>query len=326
MNFVQKMLLKYAPRYVDKKGRTHINANLGEFHRELNKPNPKQIAHILAFGIEATLAREKDEDECVTNHMDPNNHSVGYHLDTTVLDAVRSMANSYVTEDSFFKNVVHPHIALADTHTRSGTIGKGSCFEEFKKEVNDDPALSKFCSHAKLKLVEKLALGGSSYAYCKPIIIDMLLGIYNWLLYALFVKAETGETLFSFVASFRTLGFLKTDGLKPIVSPLLIAGFGAHPNSAEIWLTLRGVDEVQQMDVGMALSLRPIDGCVVEYEDDDGNLKSTKVKWGPTDSFLRTYNFRKYEKSTGDQLKQLEKELRSINKKRAKVRDLREKQ
>jgi hypothetical protein len=175
------MLVKYAPHYVDEKGKHSINANLGELHRELFKSNPKRVIQQLAFSIKALLTMEKAEEEC-TNHMaDHSNHTLDYHLFTSVLDAMKSMSGLEITDESFSK-LVDENIALVDSHTRCGTRGKGNKFAEFMDEVNGDPVMSEYCRRAQLKLDRTLKVGNKYFNVLVPTVMDMLVGNFYMIL------------------------------------------------------------------------------------------------------------------------------------------------
>lgn len=53
----------------------------------------------------------------------------------------------------------------------------------------------------------------------------------------------------------------------------------------------RPIEDVQLMDEGMALSLEPLDGYIVNFFD-NGAERSTSFKFGPSDAFQRIYNYR----------------------------------
>jgi len=242
MTFFQSMFVKYAVRYVvkDEKEKSHssyINANLGEFYRELGKPQPKPIVHLTAFATKKCLARKKVDADDRVNHIDHTNHSIRFQRDM-IWNAIRSITNSDITEDSF-DEVVDKRIALADLHTRSDTGGKGNSFHEFRKEVDEDPELSEFCKRYKhhLKLDSTLKMGSASYDFCKPLVIDVLLGIFNFVLYALYAYAMTKSALRVFFASTRSHAVFESVGGNPFttrISNLLVASFGIHPNAVEL--------------------------------------------------------------------------------------------
>jgi len=67
------------------------------------------------------------------------------------------------------------------------------------------------------------------------------------------------------------------------------------------------------MDEGMALSLEPLDGYIVNFFD-NGAERSTSFKFGPSDAFQRIYNYRLSKKMGVRELRDRKKELLSLNK------------
>ncbi len=317
IDFFRETLTKYAPRYMDDDG-TFINLNLGEIHDRLEKDNLASSVHVTAFGTRPCL--KKGGPECI-NHIDRENHSICYHLGTTVTDAFRSITNRAITEKSI--DALLNDIVVVDTHTRCGTKGVDNKFTDFRNEVDDDPVLSEFCARYKIRLEldEEVSIGGKTYDYCEPIIIDMLLGLFNLILYALYYYAVTKTALCVFISTMRTFICFETVGGNPfnaLVGEMIIVGKGLHPNATELNLTNKGryarpLKEVELMDEGLALSLQPFHGRTINFEGDNGE-ESGQIVMGPSDALQRTYNYRRTKKNRND-LEKREKELRSISKK-----------
>ena len=256
------------------------------------------------------------------NHIDRENHSIWYHLGTTVVDTIRSMTNRLVTPASI--EPILNNIAVNDAHTRSGTIGDGNSFPEFRDEVDEDPALSAFCTQyeAELELDEEIDIGNKKYTHCKPITIDMLLGLFNLVLYALYYYAVTKKALCVFVSSVRSLIFFETVGdsvFNALVSEKIVIGKGLHPNSTEVNLTNKGryrrsLNEVKLFDEGLALSFLNFDGRTVYFEDDNGLEQSVKFELRSSDALQRVYNDRLTKKNRNE-LDRRRNELQSMSNK-----------
>lgn len=312
--FYRDMLVKYAPHYVDENGKHFTNCNLGELHHELTKSSPKRSIQQLAFSIKSLLTMEKAEEER-TNHMAHSNHTIDYHLYTSVLDAMKSMSGLEITDESF-STVVDENIALVDSHTRCGTRDKGNTFPEFRDEVNDDPVMSKYCRRAQLKLDRKLRVGDEYYNALVPTTMDMLLGNFYMVLYTLYAYAKTGLPVHVLVATKRNHWVYNTNQDKAhIVNRIWVVGLAPHPNDNERFLTKNEFEEILRMDEAMSLALQPLDGCMVNYVDESNSLRSTRFVWGASDAFQRTNNYRKFEKTTKQRMEKLKKELSSVYRK-----------
>lgn len=317
IDFFRETLAKYAPRYEDDDG-IFINLNLGEIHDRLDKQNLASSVHVTAFGTKPCL--KKGGPDCI-NHIDRENHSILYHLGTTVADAFRSITNRAITDPSI--ETLLNDIAVVDTHTRCGTKGVGNEFTDFRDEVDDDPVLSAFCTQYKrmLELDEEVSIGGKKYDYCKPIIIDILLGLFNLILYALYYYSVTKTALCVFISTCRTFVCFETVGgnqFNALVGEMIIVGKGLHPNATELNLTNKGrymrpLNEVVLMDEGLALSLQRFHGRTINFYGDNGE-ESGQIVMGPSDALQRTYNYRQ-SKNNRNELKKREKELRLINNK-----------
>ncbi len=301
IHFFRSLFVNYAPRY--KKGRkTFINANFGEFFSQLDKNKiPKGIAFVTAFATEADIAREKDRSNDCVNHVYHGNHTIIYEIFVMIGNAMRCILDLFVTDKSI-KETVDDHIALADIHIRCGTEGKGNDFPSFKKEVNKDQALKKFCEDFKDKLLpgdddEDVTIPLGSYTYYYPIHIDMLLGIFNVVLYALYVYAMTGHALRVFFASTRSCAIFTSQASGRFTwrsLEIMAAGFGSHPNSAQRFIGEQSEEDVAAMDGGLSLTLAPLDGVQVNIWNNEDMVTTATATFeaGYSDAYQRIYDHR----------------------------------
>lgn len=171
-------------------------------------------------------------------------------------------------------------------------------------------------------MARNIPIGGKKYTHCKPIIIDMLLGLFNLVLYALYYFAVTKNALCVFVSSVRSLIFFETVGdsvFNALVSEMIVIGKGQHPNANEVNLTNKGrnrrpLEEVMQFDEGLALSLQNFDGRTIYFVDDNGLEQSVKFELRSSDALQRVYNYR-ITKKNRNELDRRRKELQSMNNK-----------
>lgn len=299
MLFFRSLFVDYAPRY-EKDGEIFTNANLGEFSDQLDKnKTPKGIAIVSAFSIEDCISRVVGRNEDCTNHMYHDNHSMRYERKVMVGNTMKCMIDKDVT-DASIDETVNRRIALADIHIRSGTEGKGNKFPSFKNEVNKDEVMKKFCDDFKHALKpgddEDVTIPLGDYAYYYPIHIDMLLGIFWFILYALYVFAMTGNALRVLFASARSCAIFE-----PIQSSgkyawrsceLLMAAFAVHPNAVEFGLTKELRASVVDMDEGLSLLLEPLEGDEVMVRNRDGTESSATMKANLSDALRRMYDYR----------------------------------
>ena len=314
IDFFRETLAEYAPRYYcNERKREFTNANVGEFHDRLDVHNLPLCANVTGFGTRPCLTKG---DAKSVNHVHRDNHSIGYLLRTILTDAFRSMTNRNITPASI-DNILKA-VAVADIHTRCGTKGQGNKFPVFRDEVDDDPEMSAFCSRYEtdLELDEEIDIGNKKYTHCKPIIIDMLLGLFNLVLFALYYYAVTKTALCVFISSYRALVCFETVGgniFNALVSKVVVIGKGLHPNAVETNLTNKGryqrpLEDVRLMDEGLALFLQRFHGRTINFINDNGLEQSGQIVWGPVDSLQRVYNYR-LSKKNQDELERRKKEL-----------------
>ena len=141
--------------------------------------------------------------------------------------------------------------------------------------MNEDRVLSKLCDDfaEDLRLVEKIKFGDKTLKTCKPILIDLLLGICNISLYAAYITAM-GEKLRIYLASERSDFVFQrqndndgnNDGLRYGLLQLKVAdiAFGPHPNAVEIYLTNKSMEVMEQLDDGITAVLQPLDRAPIK--------------------------------------------------------------
>eukprot|EP00986_Skeletonema_menzelii_P013846 scaffold8495_cov125-Skeletonema_menzelii.AAC.4 len=250
------------------------------------------------------------------------------------------MTNWFITDESV--ETILDDVAIVDTHTKCGLKGKGNTFPEFRDEVDGDLEMAAFCTRneTELKLDEKIDVGNKKYTHCMPILIDMLLGLFNLVLYALYYYAVTKTALCVFVSTFRSLIFFETIGdsvFNALVSEMINVGKGIHPNATEINLTNKGryrrpLKEVVLMDEGLALSLQRFHGRTINFVDDNGVEQSGQIEMCPSDALQRVYNYRLTKKNRNELDKRRKKWMadlrrmqKQLQKKRKKLLSLDEK-
>ena len=134
---------------------------------------------------------------------------------------------------------------------------------------------------------------------CKPILIDMLLGIFNFALYAAYLKAIK-KKLHIFLASGRSniifeSGNDGTNDFGVIEAEDAVVSSGLHPNAVETNLTNQGPnrrppEHMIKLDEGVSRVLEPLDGARIRRKGDeqDSFLKSGRR----SDFFQRLYILR----------------------------------
>ena len=272
--FFQNTVKEYAVRYVDGQD-VFTNASLGELDESLYSQDPQKLKVILfvtAFYTRSCLVSKANSN--LINHIDDENHSIKYLTDKIIRNAMQCMIDHEMTNDSV-KNILQQYIARVDIHTRGGTKGGGNNFESFAREVNEDRVLSKLCDDFAeyLRLVEKIKFGDKTLKTCKPILIDLLLGICNISLYAAYITAM-GEKLRIYLASERSDFVFQqqndndgnNDGLRYGLLQLKVAdiAFGPHPNAVEIYLTNKSMEVMEQLDDGITAVLQPLDRAPIK--------------------------------------------------------------
>ena len=306
--FFQSTVEKYAIRY-KVGGDEYTNASLGEIDKSLyTQDDPEKLKFILfvtAFYTRKCLLSTKNTNPI--NHINHGNHSIKYLVDKIVRNAMQCMIDKEMT-DASVKTIFEDCIALVDIHTRGGTKEGGNDFEIFAGEVNEDHVLSSLCDEFEddLRLREKIKFGNKTLETCKPILIDLLLGICNISLYAAYVtamKTRHGikEKLRIYMASTRSdFVFQQMVGnnaeLKYGLLHLDIAdvAFGPHPNSVQIYLTKLKMDVMEQLDKGITAVLQPLHGAPIWIKSNGAEIEAEFSTEEMSDFFQRLHHYRTY--------------------------------
>mmetsp|Transcript_24363 Transcript_24363/g.37252 ORF Transcript_24363/g.37252 Transcript_24363/m.37252 type:complete len:503 (-) Transcript_24363:1782-3290(-) len=298
--FFRETVKTYAVRYFDKNGKEFINASVGEIDDELYSEtcdHNKVILFVTAFYTKSCLTSEKNSNPI--NHIEDDNHTIKYLTEKIIRNAMQCMINKEMTNDSV-EDVLKKYIARADIHTRGGTVGKGNNFEGLVGELDKDSALSGFCNDFdhQFGLGEGIKLGNTSLTSCRPILIDLMLGICNISLYAAYIKAM-GSKLHIYLASRRTgvvfqqrndddahsFGLLQLD--------VANVALGLHPNSVQVNLTNRPLEDMVQLDNGITAVFQPLDRVpikIITNGEERDTLFSAEDK---SDFFQRLHCLRK---------------------------------
>jgi hypothetical protein len=212
------------------------------------------------------------------------------------------MIDTELTDDCI-ADIMKTHIARCDVHVRGGTKGNGNTFSGFVDEMNGDACLSSFCEkyEKELKLEEGIHIGNEKkMSSCKPILIDMLLGIFNFALYAAYLKAmDKNKKLHIFLASGRSNFIFESGkdgdlGLYQADDAVVVGGL--HPNAVEANLTNRGrkrrpPQHMINLDAGVSRVLKPLDQARIAIRVNGAAVSST-LKWRVSDFFQRLYILR----------------------------------
>eukprot|EP00985_Skeletonema_marinoi_P000935 scaffold375_cov189-Skeletonema_marinoi.AAC.9 len=283
----------YAVKY-----KRFTNASLGEIDEALyNADVPKLILFLTAFYTKSCLTSGENPTNPI-NHIDHKNHTVAYQSDKIIRNAIQCIINKELTDGSFEE--IMGHIAFADVHTRGGTTGKGNSFPELYDEVNSDPHLSSFCKEYEneWKLKTALMMENRRITSCSPILIDMMLGICNFSLYAAYVYAKAC-TLYINLATDRSKMIFEpsNDGTYTFgpqsSSSVTTISLAPHPNYVEKNLTNeeRTLEHMEQLDRGISAVLKPLIGVSIRVLDGDKE-REMEFPGGESDFFQRLYHLR----------------------------------
>ena len=298
--FFQETVETYAVRYFDKNGKEFINASVGEIDDELYSKtcdHNKVILFVTAFYTKSCLTSEKNSNPI--NHIDDDNHTIKYLTDKIIRNAMQCMINEEMTNDSV-EDVLKKYIARADIHTRGGTVGKGNNFEDLVGELDKDSALSGFCNDFdhQFGLGESIKIGNKSLTSCRPILIDLMLGICNISLYAAYIKAM-GSKLHIYLASRRSgvvfqqrndddahsFGLLQLD--------VANVALGLHPNSVQVNLTNRPLEDMVQLDNGITAVFQPLHRVPIKIITNGEEIDTLFSAGDKSDFFQRLHCLRK---------------------------------
>jgi hypothetical protein len=299
----RELIERYAVRY-NEGDNEYIVASLGEINKELYSSDctyHKLILFMTAFYTKSCLMSNSNPDDPI-NHIDDKNHTIHYQTDKIIRNILQCMIDTELTDDCIV-DIMKKHIARCDVHVRGGTKGNGNTFSGFFDEMNGDACLSSFCEkyEKELKLEEGIHIGNKKkMSSCKPILIDMLLGIFNFALYAAYLKAND-KTLHIFLASGRSnfIFELGKDGTTDLglyqADDAVVVG-GLHPNAVEANLTTLGKDRrppqhMINLDAGVTAVLEPLDEIPITIWV-NGVAKEFIFKCGPSDFFQRLYYLR----------------------------------
>ena len=299
----RELIERYAVRY-NEGNKEYIVASLGEINKELYSSDctyHKLILFMTAFYTKSCLMSNSNPDDPI-NHIDDKNHTIHYQTDKIIRNILQCMIDTELTDDCI-ADILKTHIARCDVHVRGGTKGNGNTFSGFFDEMNDDACLSSFCEkyEKELKLEEGIHIGSEKkMSSCKPILIDMLLGIFNFALYAAYLKAND-KTLHIFLASGRSNFIFESgkDGTTDLglyqADDAVVVG-GLHPNSVQSNLTNQGPNRrppkhMINLDDGVTAVLEPLNGARITTMV-NGVAEFSTFKWGPSDFFQRLYFLR----------------------------------
>ncbi len=297
--FFRRTVEQHAVRFTDSEGSTYINASLGEIDEQLySSEDPKRILFVTAFYTKGCLTYGENPD--TINHIVDNNDTIEYQSDKIIRNAIQCINNVELTDDGF-KELMKTYIARTDAHVTGGISGKGNKFDTFFDDVNNDPDLSSFCNDFRkdLQLKETLKMDDKRISsYCRPILIDMILGICNVALYAAYVHAK-GQTLHIYLASSRSRIIFEpnVDGTYHHgphgTSDIASISLGFHPNYVKSNLTndSQTLEHMRQLDNGITSSLEPLRGVHIRAKDGDGE-KIVEFKCSQSDFFQRLYQLR----------------------------------
>eukprot|EP00577_Skeletonema_sp_RCC1716_P014165 CAMPEP_0113418272 /NCGR_PEP_ID=MMETSP0013_2-20120614/26118_1 /TAXON_ID=2843 ORGANISM="Skeletonema costatum, Strain 1716" /NCGR_SAMPLE_ID=MMETSP0013_2 /ASSEMBLY_ACC=CAM_ASM_000158 /LENGTH=488 /DNA_ID=CAMNT_0000305497 /DNA_START=109 /DNA_END=1576 /DNA_ORIENTATION=- /assembly_acc=CAM_ASM_000158 len=331
----------YAVKY-----KRFTNASLGEIDEALyNADVPKLILFLTAFFTKSCLMSGNNPDNPI-NHIDHKNHTVAYQSDKIIRNAIQCIIDKELTDESFQE--IMGHIAFADVHTRGGTVGEGNSFPEYYEEVNSDPPLSSFCKEYEneWKLKTALMMEKRRITSCNPVLVDMMIGIISFSLYAAFVHANE-QKIYINLSSDRTKMIFQpnSDGIYTFgvhfSSSVVSISLAPHPTYTEKNLTNTGrtSEHMEQLDRGISEVLKPLVGVSIRVLDGDKEREMV-FPGGESDFFQRLYHLRIYGDEEGnydidfkrleegkqelkeakEKLKAKEAEVREINKKKREAR------
>ena len=304
------------------------NASLGEIDEALyNADVPKLILFLTAFYTKSCLT--SGENPNPINHIVHKNHTIAYQSDKIIRNAIQCIIDKELTDESFKE--IMGHIAFADVHTRGGTVGEGNSFPELYDEVNSDPPLSSFCKEYEneWKLKTVLKMENKQITSCNPILIDVIIGICNFSLYAAYVYAK-GYKLHINLATDRSKMIFEpsNDGTYTFgpqsSSSVTTISLAPHPNYVEKNLTNqeRTPEHMEQLDRGISEVLKPLIGVSIRVLDGDKE-REMKFPGGESDFFQRLYHLRIFGDKEGNydiDYKRLEEGKKKLMEAKAKLK------
>lgn len=298
------LIKSYAVRYNEGR-KEYTVASLGELNEDLysaERECHKVILFMTAFYTKSCLTSNSNPDDPI-NHIDDSNHTIHYQTDKILRNILQCMIDKELTDDCM-SEIMKTHIARCDVHVRGGTMGNGNKFSDLVDELNDDGCLSSFCDDHKdkLKFEEGIYISKETkrMTSCTPILIDILLGIFNFALYAAYLKA-IGKKLHIFLASGRSkiifeLGNDGTNDFDAIEAEDAVVSLGLHPNAVETNLTNEGQkrrppQHIRSLDEGVSRVLKPLDQALITIRV-NGDAVSSILEWRASDFFQRLYILR----------------------------------